>query len=106
MRAWAWGERTIAAWWRFATGGWSSMYVPRPVRRRASSTRFTGLPIQPVVLMGGAAPRTRQGRAGRSSSAEARDRPQHVGLARLARAEKGARGANLIHSSVRTAVRK
>ena len=21
IRAWAWGERTIAAWWTFATGG-------------------------------------------------------------------------------------
>src|SRR5437773_5510089 len=51
MRAWACGERTIAAWWRPATGGWSSMYVPRPVRRRASSTRFTGLPIQRSALL-------------------------------------------------------
>src|SRR5206468_8117453 len=45
MRAWACGERTMAAWHALATGGWSSMKVPRPVRRRASSTRLMGLPI-------------------------------------------------------------
>src|SRR5204863_491651 len=30
-----------------ATGGWSSMKAPRPLRSRASSTRLTGFPIQP-----------------------------------------------------------
>src|SRR5256885_16447850 len=51
MRAWACGERTIAAWWRPATGGLSSVYGLRPVRSRASSTRFTGLPIQRSALL-------------------------------------------------------
>src|ERR687892_522587 len=55
MRAWAWGERTMAAWWMWPTGGWSSMKAPRPVNRRASSTRLTGLPIHPEgwVMSGG-----------------------------------------------------
>src|SRR3989441_5472418 len=52
MRAWAWRERTMAAWWTLPTGGWSSMNVPRPVRRRKSSTRLTDLPIQRSLMAG------------------------------------------------------
>src|SRR5437879_4834211 len=36
----------MAAWQTLATGGWSSMKAPRPLRSRASSTRLTGFPIQ------------------------------------------------------------
>ena len=53
MRACACGERTIAAWQALATGGWSSMNVPRPVSKRPSSTRDTDWPIQRGVLMVG-----------------------------------------------------
>src|SRR6267142_813183 len=51
-RAWAWGERTMAAWYGWATGGWSSMNVPRPVRSRPSSTRGTDRPIQERSAIG------------------------------------------------------
>src|SRR5712691_10491057 len=52
MRAWACGERTMAAWCTLGHGERSSMKFPRPLSSRASSTRFTGCPIQLRVAYG------------------------------------------------------
>src|SRR5438552_16081308 len=57
MRACACGERTMAAWWTLAHGVRSSMKSPRPLSSRASSTRFTGCPIQLREVTDRSAPR-------------------------------------------------
>ena len=44
MRACACGLRTVAAWAMWATA-WSSMYLPLPIKKRLSSTRFMLWPI-------------------------------------------------------------